>query len=121
MPSILMCPIYNANEAKNTNHLNEAFEKLEITKQDGKEDRLFKSEEYKLAKNDWHYRYHALTVSISGKQVLENAVLDFKHYFTVPASYLMKNRKDRLFHLDDLFAEQITLKFATFLARVAIP
>ena len=121
MPSILMCPIYDVEVAKKTNHLNKAFTELEIAKLDGKNDVLFNSAEYNLAKNDWHYRYHALTVDISGKRVLENALIDFKHYFTVPASYLLKHREERLFHLEDLFAEQITLKFSTYLSRVAIP
>ena len=31
------------------------------------------------------------------------------------------NDAARLLRLDDLFAEQITLKFSTYLARVAIP
>lgn len=121
MPSILMCPIYDVNVAKKTNHLNEAFTELEITKLDSQKDVLFNSGEFNLARNDWHYRYHALTVEIAGNNALENAMIDFKHYFTVPASYLMKIRKNRLFHLEDLFAEQITLKFSTYLSRVAIP
>lgn len=121
MPSILMCPIYDVDVAKKTNHLNMAFTELEITKLDGANDVLFNSSEYNLAKNDWHYRYHALTIDIEGKRVLENALIDFKHYFTVPASYLMKNRGERLFHIEDLFAEQITLKYSTYLSRVAIP
>lgn len=121
MPSILMCPIYDMEVAKSTNHLTQAFNELGITKLDGESDHLIYSDDRKVAGKDWHYRFHDLTVSINGKHVLENAVIDFKHYFTVPASYLMKNRKDRLFHLEDLFAEQITLKFATYLSRVAIP
>lgn len=42
-------------------------------------------------------------------------------YFTVPMTYLIAHKKDRILHLDDLFAEQVTLKFSTYLARVAIP
>ena len=53
--------------------------------------------------------------------VLENAILDFKHYFSLPMSYLLQHKEDRILHLDDIFAEQITLKFATYLSRVAIP
>ena len=121
MPSILMCPIYDVEVAKKTNHLNDAFTELKITKLDGQKDVLFNSGEFNLAKNDWHYRYHSLNVTINEEIVLENALIDFKHYFTVPASYLMRNRENRIFHLDDLYSEQITLKFATYLSRVAIP
>lgn len=62
-----------------------------------------------------------LEVSSDTKDVIENAVIDFKHYFTVPMTYLIAHKKDRILHLDDLFAEQVTLKFSTYLARVAIP
>lgn len=121
MPSILMCPIYDVDVAKKTEHLKQAFEELEIRKLDGKDDFLLYKDDIKVAGKDWHYRFHDLTVAIEKKTVLEKAVVDFKHYFTVPASYLMRNRENRLFHLEDLFAEQITLKFSTYLSRVAIP
>ncbi len=121
MPSILMCPIYDVDVAKKTEHLKQAFEELEIKKLDSKDDFLLYKDDIKVAGKDWHYRFHDLTVEIEKKIVLEKAVVDFKHYFTVPASYLMRNRENRLFHLEDLFAEQITLKFSTYLSRVAIP
>lgn len=81
----------------------------------------YQGDDYKVAKRDWHYRIHALTVNVDEKDVIENAVIDFKHYFTVPMTYLIAHKKDRILHLDDLFAEQVTLKFSTYLARVAIP
>lgn len=121
MPAILMCPIYNVEVAKKANHLSDVFTELRISKQDDQNDVLFNSGELSVAKKDWHYRYHALTIQIAGKTVLENALIDFKHYFTVPAAYLIENRNNRLFRLDSLFAEQITLKFSTYLSRVAIP
>ena len=121
MPSILMCPIYNKEIAKRTEHVREAFDALKIQKMDSSSDNLFSSNEYKVAEKDWHYRYHPIYIRINKKIVLENAVIDFKHYFTVPASYLVKQRKDRLFRIDDIYAEQITLKYATYLSRVAIP
>lgn len=121
MPSILMCPIYDVEVAKKTEHISDALTTLSIEKLDGNDDVLFNSGEFRLVKNDWHYRYHALTVRVRDEIILENSLIDFKHYFTVPASYLIKNRKNRIFHLDDLFAEQITLKFSTYLSRVAIP
>ncbi len=120
MPSLLMCPIYDKEEARNLSHLETALKELSIS--EGQSDHLFNSKEYTVVQQDWHYRFHALTVvDDKGNLMLDNAVIDFKHYFTVPPAYLFKNREKRLFHLDSLFAEQITLKFATFLSRVAIP
>jgi hypothetical protein len=122
MPSILMCPIYDKEEAKGLTHLDSAFNELSIKKSGDKSEQLFSSKEYNVVEQDWHYRFHALTVGDKkGNIIMENAVIDFKHYFTVPPTYLYKNREQRIFHIDSLFAEQITLKFATYLSRVAIP
>ncbi len=121
MPSILMSPIYDIENAKKNNHLNSVFDKLSIKKADAKDDFLFHKEDMKITDKDWHYRFHKLSVKVKNSIVLENAIIDFKHYFTVPATYLMNNRANRLFHLEDLYAEQITLKFSTYLSRVAIP
>lgn len=118
LPSVLLCPIYDKDIAKSGQHIEDVFSHLGISSQT---ENLFNSNEYNLAKNDWHYRFHALTVISGEKALIENALIDFKHYFCVPMSYLVANKTNRLFHIESLFAEQITLKFATFLSRVAIP
>lgn len=118
MPSILMCPIYDKNVAKSGDHLSDVFSELNLSF--NKED-VYHKDDYKIAERDWHYRFHALELTLNGKSVLSNAIIDFKHYFSVPVSYLIKHKENRTYHLDDLFSEQLTLKFATYLSRVAIP
>lgn len=118
MPSILMCPIYDKSASKSGDHIKEAFSLLSLNIV---EEPIYFKDDLKTADKDWHYRFHSLTIETGAEKVLENAIVDFKHYFTVPISYLISHKKDRLLHLDDLFAEQITLKFSTYLARVAIP
>ena len=118
MPSILMCPIYEQSAAKSGQHIKEAFEQLELNLEN---ENTYQKDDYKVAMRDWHYRIHVLTVNVDEKDVIENAVIDFKHYFTVPITYLINHKNDLILHLDDLFAEQITLKFSTYLTRVAIP
>lgn len=118
MPSILMCPIYDELASKSGDHIKDAFDQLSL--KIVKEPMYFK-DDLKIAEKDWHYRFHSLTIETGTEKVLKNAIIDFKHYFTVPISYLISHKKDRLLRLDDLFAEQITLKFSTYLARVAIP
>lgn len=118
MPSVLMCPIYDHDLAKSGQHIKEAFDNMSLKFED---DNTYQKDDYKIAQRDWHYRIHALKIEAGNEVVLENAIIDFKHYFTVPMSYLFSHKKNRVFHFDDLFAEQITLKFATYLARVAIP
>lgn len=118
MPSVLMCPIYDHNSAKTGQHIKDAFEHMSLNFES---ENTYQTNDYKVATRDWHYRIHALTIEADNSIVLENAIIDFKHYFTVPISYLVSHKNDRVLHLDDLFAEQITLKFATYLSRVAIP
>ena len=118
MPSILMCPIYDETASKSGNHIKDAFEQLSLNIV---EEPIYFKDDLKIANKDWHYRFHSLTIESESEKVLENAIIDFKHYFTVPISYLVSHKNDRVLHLDDLFAEQITLKFSTYLARVAIP
>lgn len=118
MPSILMCPIYDKSASKSGDHIKDAFSLLSLNIV---EEPIYFKDDLKTADKDWHYRFHSLTIETGTEKVLENAIVDFKHYFTVPISYLIFHKKDRLLHLDDLFAEQITLKFSTYLARVAIP
>ena len=118
MPSILMCPIYDKSASKSGDHIKVAFSLLSLNIV---EEPIYFKDDLKTADKDWHYRFHSLTIETGTEKVLENAIVDFKHYFTVPISYLISHKKDWLLHLDDLFAEQITLKFSTYLARVAIP
>ena len=118
MPSVLLCPIYDKTASKTGAHIKEAFSQLDLKVV---EEPIYFKDDLKVVDKDWHYRFHSLTVQVENESVLENAIIDFKHYFTVPISYLVKHKNDRLIHLDDLFAEQITLKFATYLSRVAIP
>lgn len=118
MPSILMCPIYEKNLAKTGEHIKGIFNELNLKFE---AENTYQKDDYKVAERDWHYRIHALTVMLDDKPVIENAVIDFKHYFTVPMSYLISCKDKRILQLENLFAEQITLKFATNLARMPIP
>lgn len=118
MPSILLCPIYEKGLAKSGQHIKEAFEENKLVMD---QENVFQGDDLKVAKRDWHYRYHSLTIAVGENTLLENAIVDFKHYFTVPMKYLVIHKNDRVLHLDDIFAEQLTLKFATYLSRVAIP
>lgn len=118
MPSILMCPIYNKSMVRNAAHLSNIVKELcpEVTLES-----YFNSDDLKVTKKDWHYRYHYLSISNGKDSILNDAIIDYKHYFTVPAQYLIKERGNRICRLDSIYAEQITLKFAVYLSRVAIP
>lgn len=120
MPSILMCPIYEETSIRSANHLTE-IEKEGIAKFSKDKGPFYASKERNVAEEGLHYRFHQLKIHLDDKEVIPSGIVDFKHCFTVPAKYLLDNIDRRVFKLQDLFAEQITLKFATYLSRVAIP
>ena len=109
---------YDKTASKSGEHIKEAFEQLSLNII---EEPICFKDDLNTANKDWHYRFHMLTIKSGKENVLENAIIDFKHYFTVPISYLLSHKNDRVLRLDNLFAEQITLKFSTYLSRVAIP
>ena len=118
MPSILLCPIYDESTLKKAKHIDEITLKniLELTN-----DIFFYSKDVHVTKNDLHYRYHALNVTMNKKVLIQDMIIDYKHYFSVPIKYLFENKSNRIASLEPIFAEQITLKFANYLSRVAIP
>lgn len=118
MPGILMCPIYDKDLVKSGTYIEEGFNNMGITMD---KEEVFHKDDYKVAERDWHYRFHALQVKVEDKPIITNALLDFKHYFTVSIQYLIEHKNNRILHLTDPFAEQLTLKYATYLSRVAIP
>lgn len=118
MPSILLCPIYDRDTAKKGEHILEAFAQLEIAYD---HNNLFDGQDKAVFQRDFHYRFHDLSVMINNEVLFEHYLIDFKHYFCVPAMWLRNNISKRLFTLDDFQSSKITSKFAAFLARIAIP
>lgn len=118
MPSVLLCPIYEREIAKSGNHLKNVFDTLSIKYT---EDYIFVKNDLKVSEKNYHYRLHTLSVEYKDKMAITNAVIDYKHYFTVPITYLINNKNNRIFRLEDVYAEQITQKFSNFLSRVATP
>ena len=53
---------------------------------------VFTKEDKKVADRDWHYRFHPFTVEMNEKMYFENTIIDYKHYFTIPMSYLINNK-----------------------------
>lgn len=124
MPQILMCPIYNVGLINKEEHLKAVFDENEIRIINNERDdgyRVMFGDDKKAADNDLHYRFHLLTLQKDKDKILNDAVIDFKHCFSVSANYLISNLKNRKYGLEPIFAEQITLKFCSYLSRVAIP
>lgn len=118
MPSVLLAPIFNKEALKNGAILDELKEKVGFILE---EEDLFASKIYNVIKNDQYLRLHALVLDKPNLLHFKEPMIDFKQYFTVSPEYLYSIKKDRICHLDALFCEMITLRFSSYLSRVAIP
>ena len=116
MPSIFLCPIYDEKAVKSGAHLDCFTESYNIEERYN----VYTKKHQNIANIDWHYRFHCFSIQ-NDDVLIEKSLIDFKHYFTVSIEYLLDNRENRVCRLEPIFAEQVTLKFATYLSRVAIP
>ncbi len=120
MPGILLCPIYDSDSARKAFHLSDVYEKRGYKLHP---EQLYISEDKTFANRDLHVRFHALAVrDEKGKSIIDDSVIDFKHIFTVPMSYLKRiSHNQRLCSLRPLYATQIANKLYSYLARVGLP
>lgn len=121
VPSILLCPIYNKELLSTGEHIEDVFTAMEILNSSELGEKIMQKDDCKVTERDFHYRFHNLTLKKGDNTLMDNLVIDFKHYYTLPMECLLTQKENRIFHLDSIYAEQITLKFATYLSRVAIP
>ena len=122
MPSILIVPIYDKDVYKTGAFVDNVYDNIYTSMKRGV---MYTSDEFKIINNDYHYRFHYLKLKKEEKEnniiFPEEAIIDFKHYFSLCPEYLMNIRKNRICRLEPLYSEQITLRFTTYLSRVAIP
>jgi hypothetical protein len=117
MPSILLCPIYKEQAVLKNNHL-KYIPEIDIQLS---EEPYYSKRDADFSSSDMHYRYHRLTIKVDKQLAGTDLLIDFKHCFSLHAGYLLNNLTHRKFTLETIFAEQITLKFASYLSRIAIP
>ena len=110
--SVLVAPLYNAEHVYTGKHLDELGMQMEpINKK--------KSPGNYLRNND-RPRYHFLQFPPDTSIV--DSVIDFKHYFSVNVEYLKKIKGTHFVRkIADLYREDISQRFAAFLARIALP
>lgn len=117
MPMVLMCPFFQSETIKKGSHLQQFLrnEQLSIKSE---ATNMFVTNDRNIAQQDLHYRYHDFNVKIKDKTIYANYVLDFKQCFTVPFTYLDMHRSNRKISLAPNYAQQVTLKFCSFLSRI---
>lgn len=111
--SAIVAPIYNFEDFLKGEHLLQL--EMQMTVFPGK-----KKTPTKNVIDNENKRYHYL--KFDDWVPLVESVIDFKHYFTVPVSYLMSIYKTNyVCSIDSLYREEISQRFSHFLARIGLP
>lgn len=108
--SILVAPLYNAEHMFQGSHLSDL----------GLNMQKFNSDQRSKIKSNQTARYHYLEFP---KNVnLVPMVIDFKQYFSVNSNYLKINKKTKFAcSVSPIYREDVSLRFANFLARIGLP
>jgi hypothetical protein len=110
--SVLVAPLYNAEHVYLGEHLSLLdlkMQQINKTKTPGK-----------VLRNNETPRYHFL--EFPNTIPIVPSVIDFKHYFAVNIRYLKSlRRKNFVCSVSPLFREDISLRFASYLARIGLP
>ena len=120
MPAIVMCPVYDRESIRGADHLTEIYE---VNGRTNPKSSFFTSTDREVAGKGQHVRFHTLTVQDQSKNpLITDAVIDFKHVFTVPMKYLRSIRNDqRLCTLLPLYTSQIANELFAYTARIGLP
>lgn len=110
--SILVAPLYNAEHVFSGEHLLDIdirSEPIPRKKTDGR-----------LLMLNQKPRYHYLEFPSDIPVV--PSVVDFKHYFSVPITYLRQLKKTNFIcTVSELYREDLSQRFAAFLSRIGLP
>jgi hypothetical protein len=108
--SILVAPLYNVQQVLRGIHL----EQMDIKMQE-----FGSATQKNNMKNNEIPRYHYMDISTE-VQIIPS-VIDFKHYFSVHVDYLKEKTKDFVCRVSPLYREDISTRFASYLARIGLP
>ena len=109
--SALVAPLYNAAHVFEGSHLSE----LNL-----RADGISKKVEGRFIVQNRQPRYHYLEFPPS--LGIADGIVDFKHYFSVELQGLARAKaKGFICRLDDLFREDLSHRFSSFLARIGLP
>lgn len=108
--STLLAPLYNAEHLREGTHLEDL----------GRTMQRINSDRWKILKNNETPRYHY--VQFEENVTIVPSVIDFKHYFSVNVEYLKKLKRDNFVcRVAEIYREDISLRYASFLARIGLP
>ena len=110
--SVIVAPLYNAEQVKTGTHLTDIGRKMEPFPNSTKFKEMLYTNEIP--------RFHYVKFPIDSE--IPESIIDFKHYFTVNVNYLMDIRAPRyVCKVKELYRERISQRFSNFLARIGLP
>jgi hypothetical protein len=116
--SVLVAPIYNANHVYLGEHLAELNQVMRQIQVKGKGNKP--TTEWRNLVNNDNPRYHHL--EFPNEVSIVPSIIDFKHYFSLNLEYLYEIRgKNFICKVSELYREDISQRFASFLSRIGLP
>jgi len=110
--SVLMAPLYNIEHVYLGEHLSELGIRMERVPKSGSTGNFLRNNE--------RPRYHY--IEFDDDVPIVPSVIDFKHYFSATATYLMGLKPTSFVcSVAPIFREDIAQRFAAYLARVGLP
>lgn len=110
--SVLVAPLYNAEQLFRGEHLSDLDLKTEPISKN-------KTPGATLMKNE-RPRYHFIDFPTDVPLVA--SIADFKHYFSAHVTYLESVRKKQFVcRLSDLYREDLSQRFSAYLSRIGLP
>ena len=107
--SVLVAPLYNIEQVYRGEHLDQFGIKMQMINKNSTQGKYLRRNEIP--------RYHHL--NFASEDPIVPSVIDFKHYFSVNVEYLRKN--NFVCSASPLYREDISQRFASFLARIGLP
>lgn len=110
--SVLVAPLYNVEHVYTGEHLSSLGMTMQAISKNKTPGRNLRNNEAP--------RYHHL--SFPSDVPIVDSVIDFKHYFSVNIEYLKRiKRKHFVCKVAEIFREDISQRFASFLSRIGLP
>jgi hypothetical protein len=110
--SVLVAPLYNVELVYRGEHLSDLGMRMQEINENATPGRFLRNNETP--------RYHFL--HFPPEIPVADSVVDFKHYFSVNGHYLRGLRRSRFVcRLAPLYREDVSQRFAAYLARVGLP
>jgi len=110
--SVLVAPLYNVEHVYAGEHLQDINLKMTQINKNKTPGRNLRNNEIP--------RYHYL--EFPSDVPIVTSVIDFKHYFSINVAYLKKHKKDNFVcQLSDLYKEDVSHRFSSFLSRIGLP